>query len=648
MPIVYRATERKRHPLMRQTRTVICILTGALYLTGGQIAHGQLSARLTGKKNIVKYSHNTVTFVDALLQQSLAGGDTLVTGKRSLAEVTFSDRSSLIMNESSRAIVTTGTRQRDVRAAEPGSAVAGHYNGPGRFRGAQALGAVRGTDWELIVEKDRDVIRCFNHEVVVTSANNSLITGTVTTPGAATIVSTDLIGNGENWIGARLVFTDGADKNQLRTVTAFDPVTGTITLNAPVPNANNLNTGFYIVTPNNAQVVLLEKNMETYVLHQPGAVPNAPYETEPLEFAGGDPLAFMTEPIKGDQQSHLTGYIHDRTRQSYYELDNGYFSSQGYGRLAPNIQTFSPKGTHEGGNPGNGNLNVGLGNGNGVGTGNLGVGIGNGNPNGNGNLIVNIGRSRAVGIFPQPPQIGGVGYSSEHSDTGLFYANDAAVLGSVYVRVGGRFGTLDRVTDNQLDELLARYRHPRFGDIQIGRFHWFPGPVSNGQLGRIIDFTSSDGILYQLPTSGTTTLQFAWFDKINPLAGPRVGGYAGRFVFPAGTGQIGLSALTTSQKTLGGSGDFVFPILPQKLEFYGEGGVDTAHQTIYAAGLYFPQLFHSFRADLSIELSYRGHFGHSVDAVLRLPFGKNFASVLTLSKPGPASWRPGLGLQARF
>ena len=216
------------------------------------------------------------------------------------------------------------------------------------------------------------------------------------------------------------------------------------------------------------------------------------------------------------------------------------------------------------------------------------------------------------------------------------------------MRVGGRFATLDRHGDNQLDEFLMRYRNRHVGDIQVGRFHWLPGPVSNGQLGRLIGFTSSDGVLWDLPGTGSLGVQLAWFDKINPLAGPRVGGYSGRVTLPIRTGQLAFTALTTSQQTLGGTADFVYPILPQRLEVYGEAGVDTAHQTVYSAGLYFPQLFHSFHADLAVEWAYRGNFGHSLDFALHLPLGRHAATLLTLSKPGGASWRPGIGLQVRY
>ena len=201
---------------------------------------------------------------------------------------------------------------------------------------------------------------------------------------------------------------------------------------------------------------------------------------------------------------------------------------------------------------------------------------------------------------------------------------------------------------NQLDELLLRYRNRHVGDIQVGRIHWRPGPVSNGELGRLISYNTSDGVLWDLPSNGSVNVQVAWFDKINPLSNPNVSGYSARLMVPVSVGQIAFTTLATSQRTVGGTADFVYPVFPQKLELYGEGGVDTAHQTVYSAGLYFPELFHSIRADLTMELSYRGNFGHSVDFALHMPIGRHLSTLITVSKPGAQSWRPGVGIQARF
>ncbi|HLJ57505.1 MAG TPA: hypothetical protein VKT77_20880 [Chthonomonadaceae bacterium] len=611
-------------------------------------ATAQLNAKLQDKKNIVKYSRDDRSFVDAPLQQTLNRGDELVTGLRSMAGVLFTDQSYLRVNESTKVVISAGARQRDVSVPQKNGAAYGKYNGPGRIIGVQALCAVRGTEFDFHTEAHRDVVRCFGpqgHQVFVTAAKNALITGRVTTPGAAQLASDDLIGNAENWIGGRLQFVTGGQA-QARTVTAFDPATGTITLNAPLPNGANAGLWFYIINPPGARVVVLEKNMETYV--GLNGEPADPYATEPKEFAGGEQFPFMMDKLHGDSQTNLSGFFYERQRHSTYELDNARNSSQNYSDEAPGIQILSgtdQRGTNH--QNGTGDLGVGVGSTNQPGTGNVGVGIGNGNPNSTGGLNVSIGPGRAA-IFGRVPEFGGVGFTTSRSDTAFAYASDSAVVGSVYVRAGGRIGTLERSTNNQLDELLLRYRNRHIGDVQVGRFHWLPGPVSNGLLGTLISFTSADGILWDLPETGAYTVQVGWLDKINPLSRPNVGGYTARIAMPVRTGLIAVTALATAQKTIGATGDFEYPILPQRLEVYGESGVDTDHQTVYAAGLYFPQIFHKFHADLAIELAYRGHFGHSVDLALHTPITRYADALITLSKPGAARWQPGIGLQAHY
>ena len=629
----------------KRLRGYIAVMQGLIFLVGSIGCNAQLSASLTAKKNIVKLSPNGFDFKDCKLNQSLNKGDTVVTGKLSLAQISFSDKSVLRVNERSRIVMTLGTRQRDVSLKETGTRVQGDYRGPGRFQGKQALCAVRGTQFEMIEEANRDVVRCFSGQVIVTGIQNRLITGIVTKPGAITFSSESLIGDTEDWVNGKLTFLDGYDKKQSRKVVSFDPATGTVTLDAAVPSGDNVGAHFFIIQPGDGEYVILDGGMETHVPHLLGGLPVKPYPTEPMEFAGGQEFNYMVEPLSGDQESYLTGFGFQASKLDYFPLDHERDAAQSYGRFSPGIQIDGRGRSTDG----TGTIIANLGGSGNGSSGALDVGIGN-NGGSTGGLIVGIGgrSARSSGVFLRPPTIGGAGFTTTGSDSGLGFISNAAVLGPVYFRAGGRFGTLGRADDNQLDELMIRYRNRKLGDIQVGRFHWFSGPVSNGQLGKLMSFTSSDGIVWDLPTHTTTAIQFAYFDKINPLAGPRVGGYAGRFTFPMGLGQISAAALATSQKTLAGAVDVVYPLLPQKLEIYGEGGVDSLHQTIYTAGLYFPQLFQSYGADLTMEYSYRGQFGSSVDFSLHLPLGRKFAGLFTLSKPGSQSWRPGIGLMARY
>ena len=290
MPIVSPATQLLRRRVAAHFCSGLTVALVLLFAQGGGEAKSQLSARLDEKKNVVKVSRNGRDYSAAPLRGLIGNGDFLLTGARSLAGALWSDRTYFRLNESSKVQFTVGTGQRDIKLFERVSSVYGNFKGPGRVEGLSAVCAVRGTEMEFITLNDRDVIRCFGpqgHQALVTNKANALITGRVTMAGAAQVVSDDLIGSTQKWMGAKLEFRSGPNKGQSRTVTAFDRATGAVTLNTPLPNAANLTDWFTVVNPPNSKVVVLEKNMETSLSHDKGAEPKDPYPTEPKEFAGG-------------------------------------------------------------------------------------------------------------------------------------------------------------------------------------------------------------------------------------------------------------------------------------------------------------------------------------------------------------------------
>ena len=230
------------------------------------------------------------------------------------------------------------------------------------------------------------------------------------------------------------------------------------------------------------------------------------------------------------------------------------------------------------GNP-SGGVGVGVGGpsggvGVGVGGPSGGIGVGAGNPTGG--IDITIGPGGRAAYF-KPAEVGGAAFSTRASDSGLGYARASAVVNRIFVRVSGRLGSLSRRNGTDIDEGLLRYRDEHYGDFQVGRFHWFPGPVSNGELGKLISFTTVDGALWRLPTGETNLVQLGYFARINSLRGPRVGGYTARWSLPIAQGRYGGSLLeaTTRGSSLGYSGDIVYPVVRQQLELYGEAGRDT-------------------------------------------------------------------------
>ena len=111
----------------------------------------------------------------------------------------------------------------------------------------------------------------------------------------------------------------GAQVGQIRLITNFDPATGTVTVNQPYPGLTDTTSRYVIINPPNAPYVTLRAGFETYVSNALG-VPIQPYPTAPLEFIGGDEFAWTEDGFAGNQQQHLTGFIHDAFRQANFEL----------------------------------------------------------------------------------------------------------------------------------------------------------------------------------------------------------------------------------------------------------------------------------------------------------------------------------------
>ncbi|HLK59213.1 MAG TPA: FecR domain-containing protein [Chthonomonadaceae bacterium] len=675
----WRARHRRSFAPRRFHRTIGATTIGLTCLGGATAAYAQGQAQPTVSSiyQFVKArGQNSPSFDSVHLGSSLQEGSRLQTGIASKTEITYPDKSTLRLNEQTDIELQSPQGQRDVVMQR--GAVFGRFHGAARFRGRFAMGTVQGdnTTIEVIEDGTRTVIRCYTGIAIITGA------------GATAMV----VPHSET----RMASDTGAAEDE-RVVEAFDPQTGKLTEGADVPKAKN--ASFIVVQPANAKFVTLHAGEETYATRDHGPV--TPYKTQPLEFAGGDERPWMLDNYNGDQQVFHFGFAYDDYRDYYYELDAARDAAAPWGLTTPGIQPppqfngnikifgIPPGSLNTGvgngnpnspggnvgvgvgnGNPGSpgGNVGVGIGNGNpnhpggGVGVGigngnpnqpggNVGVGIGNGNPNQpGGNLQVIIGRAatRSTDFFPNMPQVGGVFYTTTYSNSAFTYARASAVLGPFYLRVGGRIGYLDHEHDTSAEEFVLRYRSLQYGDIMAGRFHWYPGPVSNGQLGKLINFTTANGIIVQNPVGQSTRVQLTWMDKIDPINNPGVGGYAGYVTFPERQGRIGGSILTTSQQTVGYSFHYDTPVVLHHLEMYTEAGKDTAHHDFYTVGAFFPGLFQHHRLDVSLEYAFRGSYGDSWDLDVHYPFHRYGAGLFTLTKAGGASFRPGIGLQLQF
>ncbi len=299
------------------------------------VAQAQLQGSIASILNVVITRRGTAPFHNAVLKEPLATGDNIRTGDRSKTSVLFNDKSLLKINALSDIVIRTSINQRDVDISA--GRVYGDMKGPGRFRGHYATAAIRGTKLEVEETPTRTIVRCFEGSVVVIPTTAQALVGGVTLGRIPDFQSNSLIGVTDNLIGARVDIVEGTQKGQTRLITNFDPATGTVTVNQPYPGPTDTTSRYVIVNPPNTPYVILRAGFETYVSNTVG-VPVQPYPTAPLEFLGGDELAWTEDGFAGNQQQHLTGFIHDAFRQRYFELDDERDTSQLYGGLAPSVQ----------------------------------------------------------------------------------------------------------------------------------------------------------------------------------------------------------------------------------------------------------------------------------------------------------------------
>jgi hypothetical protein len=601
-----------------------------------QQASAQQQAKIDTTLNVVKVkSQNATNFTDGRPKMPLFTGDNLRTGARSAAQLTFtSDNSILRVGELSDIVVRTSYRQKEVNVTA--GRVYGDYKGPGRFRGRYAVAAVRGTQVEMTVEDGKTVVRCWSGSVLVGGPDAQIVTD-VGNSTAGQLQSNSLIGSQEKWVGAHVDITSGPNKGQQRTITNFDPATGTISWNQPLPGGVAANVAFTLATGAPSQYVLLTPGEETFVLNLRGSIPVAPRPTPPLKFAGGSAHPWMNQGFSGAQENLLAGSQQEQTRAQTYVLDQQRDASQPWGGAAPGVQLLT------------GSLNIDLGSVTNLGApGGISVSIGGGSSSNK--TAVKSSSSPTRLVYPPQAQVGGVGYATTGAAASLAYAQASSVVGQTLVQVGGYMGSLPDSGRSQLDQLSLTYRDNHAGDFEVGRFHWFPEPINNTTIGRLISFTTTDGILWRPPTGEATQVDLGYFTDINPLFGPSVGGYAARVSFPARKGRFGLTALGVSHSGggLGEAADLIYPIIEHKLQFYGDGGQDPFHNDFYAFGIYLPSLFQRYHIDLALEYAYRDNFGSSVDLNVYVPFARYFIALVTLSKPGSRSWEPGIGLLTHF
>ena len=160
--------------------------------------------------------------------------------------------------------------------------------------------------------------------------------------------------------------------------------------------------------------------------------------------------------------------------------------------------------------------------------------------------------------------------------------------------------------------------------IFAGRDRFFSGPVFQNQfLSQLIaDRYSSAGATLR---RGGVTLQAAYLYDSNPDVGGAQGGALATVSYKIGGGIVGLNGLRTAtvRDGYGATASFSLPVVRNTLDFYGEVGQAPDSSTLQTYGTYFPGLFQKTDIDLFLEYGSHEGIGHGVSLIASKDLNKN-------------------------
>ena len=555
---------------------------------------------------------------DAPVGTKLAPGERIRTGGRSAAGIRFPDQSIIRVGELSE-VVITDPRRRDTQVVR--GQILASYRAPGRITGGSAIAAVRGTDihFTLNPETGETEVRCYDGQIFVSSADNPIATGVTSDVTPTTLTDASLIGQTDDYAGGEIRFLDGPYKDQKRSVSAFDRASGRVTFGPPLTGANSGPTTYLLVKRPGQPVVQLDRNSGTSVA--PNRAPRAPYGVPPDKHAyinQNPPLdglsdgAQLTYPgtdgqvrEQGDQFLEREA-IRDSTPAPPGEPFCDFGPAPKFLRRGPRTFATTLFGQGGGAAPMGGpaqpeRL---------FGAGPLAV------PAGAQNVLL---RFEPFGITSKDTDILGARFRVQ------------AAEGDVYSEFGYRYTWIDSDSQHDLSEAFVQVKGD-YGRLILGRQHMFIGPANNTRVGTLLDLESSDTFAYELPVRKGLSLMGGYVHDSDTFLD---GGFQGGFVRaqrPFRGGMLGASMLFNRESgtNLGWSLDLSQPVIPNTLDIYAEGGVDSHSHTLYSAGFYVPALYHATGIDLYLEYARREDVDERLTLRLRRSLGAGLLGVLFL------------------
>jgi hypothetical protein len=663
---------------------VSCLAALAL-LSLAQPVRAQGVASVNAIVRVVKTAApGTTAFGDARLGTALPPGARVRTGGRSAAGVAFPNKSELRIDELSEVIISGATRT-DVRVL--GGRVLADYTRPGTVTGARATAAVRGT--KIIYfenpEKDTAYVRCYEGVAYVTGPGVDLAAGNAAMTSPTTLVDPTLIDDTRNWVGKTIRVLEGPNKGQQRTVTAFDPRTGTLTLDQPLGaeaklrQAGGPGVAYLLSSDSQADVVEIVSG-EGVTVH--GGRISDTYLIAPLNFAEGERYPWFIELQNGVVTRTFPGTLsHQRVEDVDFPAREGInaadgspnFGSQqvlegtgqlvviihpptgspgGRGLRLQSLQSMlAPAGAAGGsslaalaGSPVLAALGVSMlrqekGDQGGKG----GEGGGGGDERFSGRVVGSPEANPGKGVWFRFEPFG-IGGTDGHAE-GL-RVRAQSVINPLYLEFGGRAEDLDGDFRAQLSDGLAHARARSF-EAMAGRQHLFLGPVNNSDIARLLGTETVDAVILKTRIPGRYQQFGGYIWNTSPLfSGGYSGGYA-RGEALIGEGLFGWQLLSANVagSFLGWQADASYPVVRNTLDLYAQGGRDPFNNTLVAAGIYLSGLYQRTGVDAFAEYGMREHFFDRTQLRLRKTFAKNLFIFTFVEKQIDGPWNGGGGFE---
>jgi len=581
-------------------KRVAGVVAAAALLGPAAGAHAQGNVVIRGIIRVARVAQPGSGQLDeAKVGDQIRPGGRVRTAGRSAVGLRFPDQSVLRLGELTEVQVNNPSR-RDTRLLR--GQILASYNAPGTITGGYAVCAVRGTDIHFVENPDTKTaeVRCYGGRAFVGTSSNPMSAGLATNITPTSLTDAGLAGSSEDFTGGEVRFTDGPYQGQVRNITQFNAQTGTVTFQPALGTGRAAGTdgtnGYLLAKRRGDPIVELRQNEGTVVslgrVSAPRKVPSEKYG-----FLQKQPFYQALE--EGQNTAVYAGTDDHQTQQ---DQDTGL-------RESTDIVTHGPGGP------------VCL----------FGEGPVFGRRALRSLLATQIRRDDVSGSTPEqrvipsnvmtPTQAGITDKIALKLEPFGVLSDETSVVGSrvrmvgssgnMYGELGYRYLRLHGDENrHDISEAFVQFRG-KHGELTGGRQHLFLRLANNTNVGTLLGLDTTDAIVYKLPFKGRFKQTIGYVFDTGPLeSGDFSGNIGGSFktFFARGQMQVrkgnvgyGVMLPTDSGRKVGWSVDASQPIIPNKLDIYGEIGDDTKDHNLYVAGLYIPALYHSAKVDAFIE-----------------------------------------------